>query len=268
MNDLEADQLLLVEAVRAAGAMAIGYFRRDLKHWEKAKGDPVSEADHAVNDLLYARLAAARPDYGWLSEESHDAPARLDRARVWLVDPIDGTRAFIDGKPEFAIAAALIETGRPVLGAVFNPATEEFFAAAAGRGAELNGRPIRVSARPTLAGARLISGRRMFERAGWPAPPEGASFHSINSIAYRIALVAAGRYDACVSLGQKSEWDVAAADLILAEAGGRLTTARDEPLVFNKARPVQASLVAAGPALHRVLIEFLKTVPRPPGARW
>ena len=268
MSGREDDRRLLQDAVRAAGMLALVYFRGELRHWEKAKGDPVSEADHAVNDLLRETLAGARPAYGWLSEESQDAPARLDAGRVWVVDPIDGTRAFIDGKPEFTVAVALVEDGRPVLAIVFNPATDEFFEAAAGEGARLNGAPIRVTGHPGLGGARLISGKRMFERAGWADPPEGASFFSINSLAYRISLVAAGRYDAVVSLGVKSEWDVAAADLVLSEAGGRITTARGEPYAYNKSEPEVRAVVAAGPALHDELLRFLATVPRPPGARW
>lgn len=267
-RDRDRDRRLLLAAVRAAGAVALGYFRTELEQWEKAPGDPVSEADHAVNDLLEARLRRARPGYGWLSEESTDEPARLACERVWVVDPIDGTRAFLRHLPEFTVAVALVEQGRPVLGAVFNPATEEFFEAEAGRGARLNGTPVRVSERASLAGARLIAGRRLFQRAGWEAAPAGTSFASINSIAYRMALIAAGRYDACVSLSEKSDWDIAAGELIVAEAGGLTTTARDLPFLYNGPEPRHDSVIAAGPALHDELMRLLQSVPRPPGATW
>jgi len=257
LSSRRADRTLLLEAVRAAGALALSYFRTDLKQWEKTPGDPVSEADHAVNDLLEQRLRRARSGYGWLSEESADAPERLARNRVWMVDPIDGTRAFLRHRPEFTVAVALVEAGRPVLGAVFNPATDEFFEAEAGRGARLNGAPIRISAQAGLAGARLIAGKRLFERAGWPATPEGTSFASINSIAYRMALVAAGRYDACVSLSAKSDWDIAAGELIVAEAGGRTSTALGQALTYNQATPRHPSVIAAGPALHAELMRLL-----------
>ncbi len=268
MNDFKEDLDVLRDAVEAAGAMALDYFHGDVKHWEKAPGDPVSEADHAVNDLLEARLRSARPDYGWLSEETTDAPDRLALTRIWVVDPIDGTRAFIERRPEFSVAAALVDDGRPVAGIVFNPATSELFEATKDGGARLNGKPIVVSGHAALEGAKLISGSRMFERAGWDGPPEGATFASINSIAYRMSLVAAGRYDACISLGSKSEWDVAAADLIVAEAGGRTTTAKGKAIAYNQRVTVQNSIVVAGPALHATLMDFLETVPRPPGVRW
>jgi len=268
MSAWAADRALLEDAVREAGAIALGFFRGALQHWEKNPGDPVSEADHAVDDFLRRHLLAARPGYGWLSEETEDDPARLGRRRVFVVDPIDGTRSFIKRVPEFTICAAVVEDGRPAVGAVYNPATEEMFAATLGAGATLNGTPIRVSDRPGFAGARLLSGKRMFERAGWREPPPDAVFHTINSIAYRMALVAQGRYDGCVSLAQKSDWDIAAAELIVAEAGGRVTTARNRPFVYNAALPRHPSVVIAGPALHGTLMDFLQTVQRPYGADW
>jgi myo-inositol-1(or 4)-monophosphatase len=268
MSEWGEDHALLIDTVRAAGALALDFFRGDVRHWEKEPGDPVSEADHAVNDLLEERLRDARPGYGWLSEESTDAPDRLDTDRLWVVDPIDGTRAFIRRRPEFTVSVALVEAERPVVGVVYNPATEEFFDAIAGGGACLNGEPIRVSAQPTLEGARLISGKRIFERAGWPAPPRGAHFATINSIAYRACLVAAGRHDACLSLTRKSDWDIAAAELIVAEAGGRATTSRGEGFIYNRPLPEHTSIITAGPALHGEIMRFLDAIERPPDAGW
>jgi myo-inositol-1(or 4)-monophosphatase len=217
---------------------------------------------------LRERLTAARPDYGWLSEETDDDCARLASRRVFVVDPIDGTRAFLRGEAEFTICAALVEAERPVAAAVFNPATEEMFEATAGGGAQLNGEPLQVSGQTGFAGARLLSGKRMFERAGWKEPPADAAFHTINSIAYRMALVACARYDACVSLAEKSDWDIAAADLIVREAGGCVTTAKGETIRYNARQPRHPSVLVAGPALHGVLVDFLTTVQRPPGAVW
>ena len=268
MSDLAADHALLIEAVREAGALSLEFFQGDYEHWDKAPGDPVSEADHAIDALLRERLCAARPDYGWLSEESTDTPERLERARVFIVDPIDGTRAFIRGEAEFTVSAALAEEGRAVVGVVFNPATEELFEAVEGGGARLNGATIQASARQGWSGARVISGTRMFTRAGWSEPPRDAEFFAINSIAYRMALVAAGRYDACISLGTKSEWDIAGGTVILAEAGGRASTARGAEFGFNQAKPVVDSVVVAGPAMHEMIREFLDTIERPPGMRW
>ena len=267
-DDLPAEALLLEEAVRAAGPIAMRYFGGKVVHWEKNPGDPVSEADHAVDEYLRLRLTGARPGYGWLSEETEDDPARLDRARVFVVDPIDGTRSFLRRLPEFTICAGMVEHGRTLAAAIFNPTTDEMFTALAGGGARLNGEPIHVSDSAGFAGARLLSGRRIFERAGWSQPPAGASFHSINSIAYRMALVAAGRYDACISLGWKSDWDVAAADLVVAEAGGRVSTARGERLRYNGAEPLHPSVISAGPALHAAILDLLDGVTRPADVDW
>lgn len=268
LRDWSAEQALLLAAVREAGAIALRFFHGAVESWEKSPGDPVSEADHAVDDYLRQRLMAARPGYGWLSEETHDDRKRLANRRVFVVDPIDGTRAFLRREAEFTICAALVEDGRPVAAAVFNPATDEMFEAILGGGARINGEPLQVSERSGFSGARLLSGKRMFERAGWKEPPADTEFHSINSIAYRMALVACGRYDACVSLAEKSDWDIAAADLIVREAGGLATTAKGGELNYNADATRHPSVLVAGPALHGVLIDFLKTVQRPPGAGW
>ncbi len=268
MSRFSDDHALLIETVREAGALALDFFQGDYEHWDKAAGEPVSEADHAVDALLKERLCAARPDYGWLSEESTDTPERLDRERVFIVDPIDGTRAFIRGDPEFTVSAALAEAGRAVVGVVFNPVTDEMFEAAEGGGARLNDDRITTSAQVDWSGARVISGTRMFSRAGWTGPPADAEFFAINSIAYRMALVAAGRYDACISLGTKSEWDVAGGAVILAEAGGRASTARGAVFDFNQSEPKVDSVVVAGPTMHAMICDFLDTIERPPGMRW
>ena len=268
MSGREADCALLLEAVREAGPVAMRFFRNGVRHWQKGPDDPVSEADHAVNDLLKARLLAGRPDYGWLSEETPDDPARLDRPLVWCVDPIDGTKAFLKGEAEFTICAALLEAGRPVAAAVFNPALDEFFEAWAGGGARLNGAAIHASDATSMERAHLLAGRRMFERAGLGGPPAGATFRFINSIAYRLALVAAGRFDSCVSLNGKSDWDIAAAELIVAEAGGRVTTARGAPFLYNAARARHGSVVASAPGLHDEVLAMLARVQPPHGAGW
>ncbi len=255
---LARDHELLVAAVREAGALAMRYFRGPVRQWEKSPGDPVSEADHAVDDLLRARLCDPRPGYGWLSEESEDDPARLEVERVWIVDPIDGTRAFLKGKPEFTVAAALIAGARPLAAAVFNPATGEFFEAVRDRGARRDGRALRVSERADFSGLRLLASRRTFVDHRWLEELPGADFAAINSIAYRLALVACGRYDAAVSLGAKSDWDVAAADLLVAEAGGRVTTASGAALVYNRASVRHPSVIAAPPALHARLLALIE----------
>ncbi|MFQ5784755.1 MAG: 3'(2'),5'-bisphosphate nucleotidase CysQ [Alphaproteobacteria bacterium] len=247
---LSDDHALLVAAVRAAGARALADFGRDVEHWEKRPGQPVSAADIAVDRLLEDRLRGARPDYGWLSEEGVDDGARLAVRRLWIVDPIDGTRAFLAGLPEFSVSAALVEDGVPLAGAVFNPATGELFEAFRGGGTRCNGANLRVSARAGIRGARLVLSRTEMRRAGWQRALAGARTDAISSTAYKLALVAAGRFDATATLWPKHEWDAAAGDVIVREAGGRVSDAAGAALVYNRPQPRIASLVAAGPRLH------------------
>src|SRR6266436_402207 len=157
MTFAAADHALLVAAVREAGALAMRHFRTDVKVWEKQDGTPVSDADIAVNMHIQRRLSEARPHYGWLSEETESDPARLACRSVWVVDPIDGTRAFLQGVPHFCHAVALVEDGRPVAAALYNPAVDEFYEAVAGQGARLNGRPIQVSDRREIHGCRMAA---------------------------------------------------------------------------------------------------------------
>lgn len=255
---MQADAGLLFDAVHDAGALALKYFKDGVKSWHKKPNDPVSEADLAVDALLRDKLLGNRPGYGWLSEESgaqHDDPAMP----LWVIDPIDGTRAFIAGKPEFTICVALLHQGAPCLAAVFNPATDEFFSAILGEGAKLNGSPIRASGHAALAEARLLASKRTFDRHGWLARMGKADFAYRNSIAYRMALVAAGKFDAAISLSEKSDWDVAAADLLVREAGGRVSDADGRPLVYAGPKHRHPSVVVAGPWLHDELIDLLKT---------
>lgn len=251
---LDEDERLLAGAVREAGALAMSYFDRGLKGRAKADNTPVSEADLAANDLLHERLRLARPDYGWLSEESADDAARLDAGRVWIVDPIDGTRAFLGRRSDWAVSVALVERGRPVLGAVFGPVEDELFIARAGGGTYLNGRRIAVADRERIEGARLIAGpdqlRAKPGREDWP-PVERIW---VNAITYRLARIAAGDVHGTFALTGKAEWDLAAAALLVQEAGGRVTDAQGSPLRFNQPNPRINGLVAAGPRLHALLV--------------
>ena len=254
-DELAADHALLIASVRDAGALALTYFRANPRSWEKRAGDPVSEADIAVNDLLRDRLDRVRPSYAWLSEESEDDPARIDADTVWIVDPIDGTSAFLDGQAEFTVAVALANRGEPVSAVVFNPATEEFWEATKGGGCRLNNEPVRVSDHEVCAGARLLTRRRSLQRAHKPEIFTDVETADPRSIAYRLALVAAGRFDGVVSLNGKSDWDLAAADLLVTEAGGRVTTTAGEPFRYNRESIRHQTCIAANPALHTALCE-------------
>jgi myo-inositol-1(or 4)-monophosphatase len=245
----DAEDLILLEAcVREAGALALQFFGGDYKSWNKAGGSPVTEADLAVDNFLKAHLLKARPDYGWLSEETTDNPSRLEKSRVFVVDPIDGTVAFLKGRPHFTICAAVVEDGRPRAAIVFNPATAECFSARLGGGAFLNNIPIHPTGQDRIEGCRMLAPKSLFE--GWPP----MQVETYSSIAYRVVLVAAGRHDAMISLTVKRDWDLAAADLILWEAGGILTDAAGQKLIYNRPSAAQRATIGAGPKLQPLLL--------------
>jgi myo-inositol-1(or 4)-monophosphatase len=253
------DHALLVEAVREAGAIALSYFGKSPKTWEKSPGHWVSEADHAANDHLETVLCGARPDYGWVSEESENtAPAA--GARFWLVDPIDGTSAFLRGRPEFSVSVALIEAGRPIVAAVCNPATDEMFDAYAGGGVRLNGQPVRATGQATLDGANLMISRTEYDRLDWHKQLGDVTAEGISSIAYKLALVAAGHCDATATVWGKSTWDIAAGDLLVCEAGGQITDGAGEPFDYSDPLAPISSMIAASGALHGALVERIKAL--------
>jgi myo-inositol-1(or 4)-monophosphatase len=250
---------LLEAAVREGGRIARDLFESgEFKKWDKGKGDPVTEADLAVDGYLRETLRAARPDYGWLSEETKDDPARLGCRSVFVVDPIDGTVAFIKHRPHFTICAGVVTDGVPVAGAVYNPMTEECFTARAGHGAFLNGARIHVGDRAALEGCRMLGDKPMLEHTAWNTPPNTPwppmHVETRNSIAYRMALVAAGAFDAMLALSSKRDWDLAAAEIILTEAGGIATTHTGARFVYNRESTLQPSLIAAGPKLHDAML--------------
>ena len=255
MREVDADRDLLVAAVRDAGAIARAGFQSVSKSWEKSKGNPVTETDLAVDKFLKERLRGARSDYGWLSEETADTPERLGARRLFIVDPIDGTLSFIKRKHEFTICACVVDNGVPIAAVIYNPMTEEMFAAAQGRGATLNDAPIEVSARAELPGCRILVARDVIEHPAWPQPWPAMDVGKRASIAYRMALVANGTYDAMMALSSKYEWDTAAGALIVQEAGGLATTHTGAALPYNQPTPTHRSLVCAGPALHAAILE-------------
>ena len=258
---LANDLALLEETVREAGKIARSFFGGRFKSWDKGKGQPVTEADLAVDRFLCDVLIAARPAYGWLSEETEDDPRRRTTARTFVVDPIDGTVGFLKGKPQFTICAAVVENGSPDCGVIYNPITDECFGAHVGGGAALNGRPIRTSRSEAIEGCRMLAARATFDHPAWSKPPNSPwpemAVETRSSIAYRMALVAGGTFDAMLALSAKHDWDLAAGDIIVCEAGGRVTNHRGESLRYNGVAPIQASVVSAGPDLHARLIDKL-----------
>ena len=254
---MNADLELLKDAVREAGEIALILQRQGLKIESKAGGSPVTNADLAVDDFLKSRLMAARPDYGWLSEETADTPERLTRTCVFHSDPIDGTSAYMTNSDWWSICAAVVENGRPVAGVVFAPSLGDLYEAAAGQGARRNGEVLQVADRAGVEGARIIAHSRFFDVYDWtsPWPPVTAAVR--NSLALRLAMVAAGEFDATLSLTLKNDWDLAAGDLIVHEAGGRVTDHLGRSFTYNRPDAQQRSLVCAGPALHSLLLERL-----------
>jgi myo-inositol-1(or 4)-monophosphatase len=248
----------LAQAVREAGDLALTTFNASLKHWIKGKDSPVSEADIAVDNLLRERLLAIVPDAAWLSEEAEDDPARVSKRRVWVVDPIDGTRAYIAGLVDWTISVALVEDGRPIVAALFAPAENEFFSAIAGEGAVCNGQKISATEGESLEGARLSGPRRTVEQLA-VAVPSIMALPRVHSLALRFARVAQGRLDAALSGGNSHDWDLAAADLLVHEASGAMTTLAGDRILYNRPEPVHGPLVAAGrlrhPALRKALTQ-------------
>ncbi|WP_420411966.1 3'(2'),5'-bisphosphate nucleotidase CysQ [Roseibium sp.] len=241
---LDADLKILEEAALEAGELALTYFGRDPETWFKGNKSPVSEADIAVDHFLADKLCSARPDYGWLSEETADDPVRLKHERVFIVDPIDGTRAFLAGGDEWTVSIAVVENGRPTAGAVYCPRRKEMFLARKGGGTRLNQTEISVSSKGETAGARLTGPYSIVANKGVQA----AGFEAqdvLRSLAYRLAMVACGHADVGAARGGPSDWDLAAADLLVQEAGGKLTDLSGRGLKYNQPKTRHPALVAA-----------------------
>jgi myo-inositol-1(or 4)-monophosphatase len=247
----ESDLSLLVAAARKAGTIATGYFGQspDVTHKPGGAG-PVTEADLAVDRMLADFLCDKRPDYGWLSEETQDGPARLSTKRQFVIDPIDGTRAFIDGARDWSHSLAIVEDGAVTAAVVYLPLHDLMFTAAVGKGAHANDSPINVS-RSALDEATVLASKPNFAPGMWKGttlPPFKRAFRS--SLAYRLCLVAQGRFDAMLTLRPSWEWDIAAGALIVTEARGTVTDPRGLPLVFNNPHPQVPGVIAAGHELH------------------
>lgn len=251
------DLTLLIEAARTAGDISLKYFNASPEVWEKSGGQgPVTEADLHVNRQLEADLQAARPDYGWLSEETEDGDARLKTDRQFIVDPIDGTRSFIEGNKDWSHSIAVTENGAPVAAVVYLPVRNQLYAAALGQGATCNAEPLRAGDDKPMNAATVLCAKPNTDPKYWAAhvPPFKRTFRS--SLAYRLALVGEGRFDAMLTLRPTWEWDVAAGALIVSEAGGTVSDQTGQPARFNNSHPQINGMVAAG-GIHSALITAL-----------
>lgn len=259
MADARADLTRAVANVAAeAGQMALARWRTDFRRWEKTPGSPVCEVDLDVDAMLRVRLAALLPDAGWLSEESVDNADRLGCARVWVVDPIDGTRAYVNGRSDWSVSVALVEHGRPIAGAVFAPMEDGLYLAIAGEGATRDGVALAVSPSASFENARAAGPKPMLAELGKRAPTLVA-LPKIHSLALRLARVASGKLEIAFASQDSHDWDLAAADIIVHEAGGALTTLAGDPLRYNSREARHGALVAAGPGRHARAVAITRT---------
>jgi len=244
--------------VREAGALAARTFQTTLKSWSKHGGSPVSEADIAVDNFLRERLKQVAPDCGWLSEETEDDLARLHAPRMWIVDPIDGTRAYLSGRTDWSISVALVENGRPAIAAIFAPMENALYFAAVGEGTTLNGAAVTANAGADFDGTRAAGPKPMLERLAKHAPSLVLE-PKVFSLALRLARVAAGTLDLAFASANSHDWDLAAADLLVHEAGGALTTFAGQQLIYNRADPLHGALVAAGRSRHEAFLALVRS---------
>ncbi|MGR3616935.1 MAG: inositol monophosphatase family protein [Paracoccaceae bacterium] len=256
---------LLSDAAREAGRIAVKYAGGSARAWEKPDDEgPVTEADLAVNAMLEDRLQSARPNYGWLSEETEDGTERLDRRCVFIIDPIDGTRSFADGSRTWAHSLAVARDGIITAAVIYLPQRELFFTAAEGHGARLNGETLRPSTVQLIENSRILAARPNMNSQHWrtgTAPSFERTYRP--SLAYRLATVAQGRFDGMLTLRPSWEWDIAAGDLILREAGAVCTDRLGAPLRFNNPHPKLNGVIAANPVIHDQILNAL--VPVDPG---
>lgn len=261
--DWDADLRLISEAAREAGQVALSHFGQSPEVWWKNEGmSPVSAADYAANRVLEGILRQARPAYGWLSEETDDDPDRLARDTVFVVDPIDGTRAFLAGKKTWCVSVAVVHKGVPVAGVLVAPALDEEFTATAAGKAHLNGVEIAVSAPGPDGRLRIASAQDMVAGIDRNLRPRVERVDHIPSLAYRLALVADGRIDGTLVKPKSHDWDLAAADLILSRAGGALTDLEGRTLVYNRADVTHPVLCAASVDILPGLLKNLTQLPR------
>ena len=254
----ESDLDLLIDAARNAGEIARFHKAKGLEIQHKPDdAGPVTQADIAVDRALHETLRAARPEYGWLSEETRDTPDRLDRDRVFIIDPIDGTRSFIAGEKTWAHSLSIAENGVVIQGVVYLPEMDLLYSADRTQGAFCNGERLSVSDISDIHAARILATKPNMDQIHWrDAVPQFARSHR-PSLAYRLCLVAQGRYDAMLTFRPSWEWDIAAGALILSEAGATVTDRHGDVLRFNNELPQTAGVVGAGAGLHGEITDRL-----------
>jgi myo-inositol-1(or 4)-monophosphatase len=247
-------------AAREAGAIVRRYYESGVKVAEKGPDDPVTRADLEANARIHDLISAAFPDDGWLSEETADSRERLRRRRVWVVDPLDGTKEFIQHIPEFCICIALVEARRPIVAVEYNPAADRLYAAVRGEGTTVNGARARVSTTARVADAAVLASRSEDKRGEWDPFKGRVHVRLTGSVAFKLAELSTGAGDATFTLTPKNEWDICAGTLLVEEAGGRVTGLDGAPLDFNQATTLRPGMIASNGILHDGLIALIAEV--------
>ena len=259
---MKSDLHLAKDAAIEAGKIILTYYKADYEIRDKGYHNPVTTADHAADAYLKEVLLTDRPDYGWLSEETVDSPDRLNKDRVWVVDPLDGTKEFIEGVPNFVVSVALVENGFPIVGVLYNPVTKETFIAAKGEGAFLNDELIRCSTKENVGEMVILNSRSETRRGLWK-PYDGTfgELRAVGSVAYKLGITAAGKADIFASLRPKNEWDICAGNCIINEAGGKLIDLHGNPREYNLEKTlIEPGLIAGDVDAVDKTFQVLKSV--------
>ena len=255
---MERELEVAVEAARASGRIVAKYYKGEYQVHEKAPDNPLTVADTEADAEIKRICLGAFPDDGWLSEETRDSPARLKKERVWIVDPLDGTKEFTQHIPEFCVCVAFVVDGVVQIGVSYNPATDMLFAARRGFGTTLGGEPVRCTELTELSRASVLASRSEDKRGEWDAYKNHMNVKLTGSVAYKFALIAAGEADATFSLTPKNEWDICAGTMLVEEAGGVVTDRYGRPLTFNNKDTLLPGLIAAGSGLWAPLRELIR----------
>ena len=247
-----------IEITKAAGAAIMNFYQSSFDVTDKSPDNPVTDADYAADQLLKEQLTALLPQAGWLSEETVDNHQRLNQSQVWVVDPLDGTKEFIMGIPEFAVSVGLVENGKPILGIIYNPASDEIFYVAKGGPVFFNGTPVTTTNRTQMLASTIDASRSERKRGEFEPFTDMFTIRTMGGTAYKLARVAAGMCDAAWSRGPKNEWDICAGVLLVEEAGGQCVDLSDKPFTFNRPKTLVSGFIADNGHFHEELISLLK----------
>lgn len=246
------------EAAMEAGAAIRGFYNDEYTVRDKGEDNPLTDADLAADKILETRLRGAYPDFGWLSEETADTPARLEQSHVWIVDPLDGTREFTLGIPEFVVSVGLVVDGKAVLGVLYNPIKEQLFTGIVGVGAWLNGNPIRVTEHTELKGSKVVCSRTEMKKGWFDEFMDVLTPVPVGSVAYKFGLVAAGEAESTFTPRPRSEWDICGGVAIVEAAGGRCSDKTGAPYRFNRPKPLVDGVAVSNGYVHEAILEIME----------